>query len=305
MVVTSWPSRLLVFGAFMAGINLWGVSPSAFAGPNGQQVSLRAPGARLERVRISGDNQYDRPVTWDSSRSGANCADERCEEVRAQGWWFKGKVTVEYQVRGERPVRSCHFYVNESQPGDWVDLVAPADPAPAGAAVSEASPRCLAAPSAVAPRIGIAPPGQTLFPFPTDLPRAHILVSDKSQSGVLGTYCWGGGCRDRTWASPALALQTPQSFEMKLILDAQRDIRDLRICTTAVDESMVVSRPDGVLRWRVKACDLVPIQPLKEQTLNMELATGRHLVLVGSWWAPAGDAIFGFTIDVSPDWKPE
>lgn len=136
----------IVAGAVMAGFNLWALPQPAYAGPNGQQISIRVPGARLERVRISGDNQHGLAVTWDSSRAGASCSDERCEEVRAQGWWFKGKITVEYQVRGERPMRSCHDYVNESQPAHWVHLLAPADAPPMGADSGVAGPRCVQAP---------------------------------------------------------------------------------------------------------------------------------------------------------------
>jgi hypothetical protein len=154
MAVTSSYARVVAVAAAMAGFSSWSLSQPAYAGPNGQQVSIRVPGARLERVRISGDNQYDRAVTWDSSRAGASCADQRCEEVRAQGWWFKGKVTVEYQLRGERPIRSCHYYVNESQPDHWVNLLAPTDSHPADAGVGEANPRCI--PATAAP-IGASP----------------------------------------------------------------------------------------------------------------------------------------------------
>jgi hypothetical protein len=104
---------------------LCGLPQFALAGVNGQQISFRAPGAHLEQVRISGDNQHDRPVTWISARAGVACREQPCDEVRTQGWWFKGKVTVEYRVRGEGAALSCYFYVNERQSGDWVDVLAP------------------------------------------------------------------------------------------------------------------------------------------------------------------------------------
>ena len=129
---------------------LCGLPQLALAGLNGQQISFRAPGASLQQVRISGDNQYDRAVTWDSARAPAACPGQRCEEVRTPGWWFKGKVTIEYQVRGERAPRSCHFYVNEQQPGDWVAVLAPA-----GNDASAA--RCLAAASANSSAISTTP----------------------------------------------------------------------------------------------------------------------------------------------------
>jgi hypothetical protein len=102
-------------------------------GQGGQQVSFSAPGMDIEQARISGDNQYDRHVTWDSSNFRSACEVGRCSEVRARNWWFKGKVIVEYRLRGDRTTYSCHFYVNEQPAGNyWADLLAPEIPGPDG-----------------------------------------------------------------------------------------------------------------------------------------------------------------------------
>jgi hypothetical protein len=83
----------------------------------------------IEHIRISGDNQYDRHVSWDSATFGAICATGPCGEVRARNWWFKGKVTVEYRLRGDRNTHTCHFYVDEHPDGRfWVDLMPPEIP---------------------------------------------------------------------------------------------------------------------------------------------------------------------------------
>jgi hypothetical protein len=101
------------------------IAPTALAGLNGQQISFRAPGADLDRVRISGDNQDDRAVRWDSSWKGIVCNAARCDQVRAEDWWFKGRILVRYRLRNDRHTYACYYYVNERQAGDWVNLVAP------------------------------------------------------------------------------------------------------------------------------------------------------------------------------------
>ena len=113
--------------ARLLGAALLGLLPmSAHAGLNGQQISFRTSGAELDWVRITGDNQYDIPVTWDSTRFGLVCNAGRCGEARTPNWWFKGKVAIEYRLRGEPATYSCHFYVNEQQPDlEWVNLLAP------------------------------------------------------------------------------------------------------------------------------------------------------------------------------------
>lgn len=132
--------------------NISGRLDGSYPAQGGQQVSFRVPGADIELLRITGDNQYDRQVTWDSARMVRRCDTDPCDEVRARGWWFKGKVIVEYRLRGDPALRSCHFYVNERQAGSqWVDLQAPARgitaiTAPESGSGSQG--RCLAAPAA-------------------------------------------------------------------------------------------------------------------------------------------------------------
>jgi hypothetical protein len=132
--------------------NISGRLDGSYPAQGGQQVSFRVPGADIESLRITGDNQYDRQVTWDSARMVRRCDMDPCDEVRARGWWFKGKVIVEYRLRGDPALRSCHFYVNERQAGSqWVDLQAPARgittiTAPDSGSGSQG--RCLAVPGA-------------------------------------------------------------------------------------------------------------------------------------------------------------
>lgn len=114
------------FITLVAGIALCGLAQPVHAGLNGQQISFRTFRADISRVKITGDNQYGRPVTWDSATRGLVCGAGRCEQVRTEGWWFKGKVVVEYRLQGDRRTYSCHFYVNERQSGNWVGLLAPA-----------------------------------------------------------------------------------------------------------------------------------------------------------------------------------
>jgi hypothetical protein len=106
-------------------IVLLAATPLSFAGQSGQQISFRTPGADLERVRISGDNQQDTASKWDSSWKGILCSAGRCDQARTDNWWFKGKVVVRYRLRNDHHTYSCYFYVNEQQPGDWVRLSAP------------------------------------------------------------------------------------------------------------------------------------------------------------------------------------
>jgi hypothetical protein len=105
------------------------MSSVAWAGVDGQQISFDASGIELQRVIVSGDNQNDRPATWDSSWGGLICApNDRCHGAFTTGWWFKGKVAIDYMIKGDRTLYSCIAYVNETQVSDWVRLGAPANP---------------------------------------------------------------------------------------------------------------------------------------------------------------------------------
>jgi len=122
--------------------------PSADRGPKATQISFHVPGAVIGRARISGDNQYDLPVTWDSSRFGIFCGTGQCDEVRTNNWWFRGRVNVVYELNGDSTTHSCHFDLGERLPGIWVALVAPGDDSPADGAT------CLTPPQAVASNAG-------------------------------------------------------------------------------------------------------------------------------------------------------
>jgi len=122
--------------------------PAADRGPKATQISFHAPGAVIGRARISGDNQYDLPVTWDSSRFGIFCGTGQCDEVRTNNWWFRGRINVVYELKGDSTTHSCHFDLGERLPGVWVALVAPDNDSPTDEAT------CLTPPQAVASNAG-------------------------------------------------------------------------------------------------------------------------------------------------------
>ena len=98
------------FVAMAAGI----AQPNAVAaGSNGQQVAFAVPdGTQFTYLKIEGTNNYGKIVTWEKSFNPG-----KTSWIVAK-WWWKGTLTLEFDVEGLGKVACVVDYVPEKQSGD-------------------------------------------------------------------------------------------------------------------------------------------------------------------------------------------
>jgi hypothetical protein len=127
-----------------------------------------------------------------------------------------------------------------------------------------------------------------------------------TQTGVLGTFCWKGWCRDTRVMTPAQAFRVPQTFEMKLVFATQLDLSGLDLNIIVVDASMILGQiKGGIVAWEPRNWgEQRHLSNDRSQSIPMNLPAGQYIINVGSWWVGGGDASYSFRLDVSPTNSP-
>jgi hypothetical protein len=143
-------------------------------------------------------------------------------------------------------------------------------------------------------------------PLPAEPPPMYFGIEGQSHEAAIGTYCWfPGGCMDAIGPiTPAEPVRLRLPSTLRLDVSATLDIQsaELRAWPVRMEDAqpITVGRWAGELAWTRFAGPRIdlPVLPLREQALPLDLDPGLHILAFTVYWASRGDAVYGLLVEV-------
>jgi len=139
-------------------------------------------------------------------------------------------------------------------------------------------------------------------------PPAVLHISDLTQEGGLGSYCWTDANIGASMCADAIGIPTsPEPLMVASPLEGSLEInfpyapRELTLTILPVDEQNIPAPgPKGLLYWNpgVEGVTQIHLPIQTVPAFNQELAPGKYVFNFFVRWIDYGDASYGFFLEV-------